>query len=177
MIGFSQMNYGNGIKLCVRGGEGTGLAICVLFALLASSCSSRPVEEIVTTDARRVSALPAGEPVTKEANLPKRDPDLEKAGDRIGEALTYLQSRRRDKGEAAIRALNQAQVSLVRLQRESGDTEPSQTQLRDLLKDLDSSVRAISKNAPDASKHLADLSKRIDSLEITLPEDAERESK
>lgn len=171
------MSYRNEVKICARGGERTGLAICLLFALLAASCSSRPVEEIVTTDARRVSALPAGEPVTKEANLPKRDPDLEEAGDRIGEAMTYLQSRRRDKGEAAIRALNQAQISLVRLQRESGETEPSQTQLRELLKDLDSSVRAISKNAPDASRHLADLSKRIDSLEIALPEDAEGESK
>jgi hypothetical protein len=171
------MIYGSEIKFRGRGTGRTGLVICLLFAFLATSCSSPPVEEIVTTDAKRVSALPAGEPITKEANLPKRDPDLEKAGDRIGEAMTYLQSRRRDKGEAAIRALNQAQVSLIRLQRESGNSEPSQTQLREILKDLDSSVRAISKNAPDASRHLADLSKRIDNLEITLPEEAEAESK
>src|SRR6266436_6008060 len=144
-------------------------AIPILFAILcvvAGGCSTRPVEEIVTTDAGRVSAIPSSaEPVTKEPNLPDRDPDLEEAGDRIGEAITYLDSHRRDKWDAAGRALNDAQNSLIKIQREGLWDGSDLAKLEGLLKELDSSMRAVSHNSPDASKHLAELSKRLDNLE------------
>src|SRR3982751_5631281 len=64
------------------------LCLCLL---LACSCASRPVEEIVTTDASRASILPPGaQPVAREPDLPAQDPDIEVAGDRIAEAMTYL---------------------------------------------------------------------------------------
>src|SRR5256885_3209480 len=84
---------------------------CVLICLACVShgCASRPVEETVTTDAGRASALPAGaKPITREANLPKRDPDIETAGDRIAAAITYLNMRKRERRDDALHALSQA---------------------------------------------------------------------
>jgi hypothetical protein len=157
------------------------LAIPFLFAILsiaASGCSTRPVEEIVTTDASRVSAIPpGGEPVTKEPNLPDRDPDLEEAGDRIGEAITYLDSHRRDKWDAAERALNDAQISLIKIRREGLWEDADLAKIEGLLKELDTSMRAVSHNAPDASRHLAELSKRLDNLELTPGRGKDTESK
>jgi hypothetical protein len=157
------------------------LAITSLFAILcivAVGCSTHPVEEIVTTDASRVSAIPPGaEPVTKEANLPDRDPDLEEAGDRIGEAITYLDSHRRDKWDAAGRALNDAQNSLTKIQREGLWEGADLAKIEGLLKELDSSMRAVSHNSPDAAKHLTELSKRLDNLELAPARAKDAESK
>ena len=157
------------------------LAITFIFAILcvaAVGCSTRPVEEIVTTDAGRVSALPASaELVTKEPNLPDRDPDLEEAGDRIGEAITYLDSHRRDKWDAAERALSDAQNSLNKIQREGLWDDADLAKIEGLLKELDTSMRAVSHNASDASKHLAELSKRLDNLELTPGRGKDTESK
>ncbi|MDX6713064.1 MAG: hypothetical protein QOH96_4080, partial [Blastocatellia bacterium] len=46
-----------------------------------------------------------------------------------------------------------------------------------LLKELDTSMRAVSHNSPDASRHLAELSKRLDNLELTPGRGKDAESK
>src|SRR5215208_6564997 len=87
----------------VKEGWRHGLLFSALLApggallMTLSACSSHPVEEIVTTDASRSSALPPGaQAVAKEPDLPARDADIEAAGDRIAEAITYLGSKRRE---------------------------------------------------------------------------------
>ena len=89
--------------------------ICSLLLVTLPACSSSPVVEIVTTDASRESALPPGaQPIAVEPDLPAPDPDIETAGDRIAEAITYLNARRSNRRELALRALNQAETSLNR---------------------------------------------------------------
>src|SRR3982750_2113423 len=89
------------------------ILICGLLLVTFSACSSSPVVEIVTTDASRESALPPGaQPTAVEPDLPAPDPDIETAGDRIAEAITYLNTRRSNRRELALRALTQAESSI-----------------------------------------------------------------
>jgi hypothetical protein len=129
-------------------------------------CTSKPVEETVTTDASRASALPPNvAPIAVQPNLPAGDPDIEAAGDRIAEAITHLNTRRRDRHESALRALNQAEAALNRaLRARPPEDDATRTTLRAILKDLDTAERAVARAAPDASRQLAALNKALDNL-------------
>lgn len=119
----------------------------------------------MTTDAGRASALPAGaQPVAIEPNLPARDPDIEAAGDRIAEAITYLNTHRKDRREVALRALNQAEATLTRSLRNGTQAESVRTALRTTLKDLDSAEHAVQRNAPDAIKQMTAINKSLDTI-------------
>lgn len=149
-------------------------ALCAALIFSFSSCSSRPVEEIVTTDASRSSALtPGAQAVAKEPNLPARDADIEAAGDRIAEAITYLNSKRR---EAALRALNQSETALNRALRAHARDERISTSLRATLKDLDVAERAIQRNSSDATKQLAAINRNLDGLDLQRTQPAEDET-
>lgn len=150
------------------------LALCsLLFAL--TSCSSRPVEEIVTTDASRSSTLPPGaQPIVKEPNLPARDADIEAAGDRIAEAITYLNSKRR---EAALRALSQSETALNRAIRAHARDTRITASLRTTLKDLDTAERAIQRGASDAAKQLATINRNLDGLNLQPTPPSEDDNK
>jgi hypothetical protein len=142
---------------------------CCLFISsgLLAGCASRPVEEVVTTDATRSSALPAGaEPLALAPKLPVRDPDIEVAGDRIAEALVYLNTHRRDRREAALRALNQAETAINRAINVRSQDDQLRVALRGALKDLDAAERALQRGTPDATKQLADLNKNLDNLPL-----------
>jgi hypothetical protein len=135
--------------------------ISLIFSL--SSCATRYAEEIVTTDASRSSAIPPGvEPIAIAPSLPTRDADLEAAGDRIAEAITYLNARRR---EAALHALNQAEVDMSRALRARAGEDQIRTALRTALKDLDTAEHAVQHSAPDALSQLVALNKAIDNLQ------------
>jgi hypothetical protein len=139
--------------------------LCVSLIFTLSGCSSAPIVETVTTDAGRASALPAGaQPVAIEPNLPARDPDIEAAGDRIAEAITYLNTRRKDRREVALRALNQAEATLTRSLRNGTQAESVRTALRTTLKDLDSAEHAVQRNAPDAIKQMTAINKSLDTI-------------
>jgi hypothetical protein len=99
-----------------------------------------------------------------EPNLPARDPDIEAAGDRIAEAITYLNTHRKDRREVALRALNQAEATLSRALRNGTQAENVRTALRTTLKDLDSSEHAVQRNAPDAIKQLTAINKNLDTI-------------
>lgn len=137
-------------------------------ALLAvatfAGCASRPVEETVSTDASRSSALPAGaEPIAIAATLPERDADIEAAGDRIGEAITYLRVRRRD---AALRALNEAEMAINHALRGRGRNDAARAALRAILKDLDTVERTIVRGGTDAPRQLAALNRSLDNVDL-----------
>jgi hypothetical protein len=138
--------------------------LCVYCLITLAGCSSSPIVETVTTDAGRASALPAGaQPVAIEPNLPARDPDIEAAGDRIAEAITYLNTRRRDRREV-LRALNQAEATISRALRSGTQAESVRTALHTALKDLDSAEHAVQRNAPDATRQLTAINKNLDGI-------------
>lgn len=149
----------------VSGTRGLAVLLCASLIFVLSGCSSAPIVETVTTDAGRASALPAGaQPVAIEPNLPARDPDIEAAGDRIAEAITYLNTHRKDRREVALRALNQAETTLSRALRNGTQAESVRTALRTTLKDLDSAEHAVQRNAPDAIKQLTAINKNLDTI-------------
>ena len=142
---------------------------CGLWLLFnLASCASHPVEETVTTDASRSSALPPGaEPVAIAPDLPERDENIETAGDRIAEAITYLNTRQRDRREKALNALNQAEVVMNRALRAKPRNAQIHSALRAALKDLDAAQRAIQRGTTDtAAKQLATLNKSLDNLDL-----------
>jgi ribosomal protein S20 len=139
--------------------------LCAYFIFTLMGCSSAPIVETVTTDASRASALPAGaQPVAIEPNLPARDPDIEAAGDRIAEAITYLNTHRKDRREVALRALNQAETTITHALRNSTQAESVRSALRTTLKDLDSAEHAVQRNAPDAVKQMTAINKSLDTI-------------
>ncbi|MDT4954330.1 MAG: hypothetical protein QOJ02_2468 [Acidobacteriota bacterium] len=144
---------------------GLTFLLCASFTVTLSGCSSPPIVETVTTDAGRASALPAGaQPVAIEPNLPAPDPDIEAAGDRIAEAITYLNTRRRDRREVALRALNQAEATISHALRNGTQAESVRTALHTTLKDLDSAEHAVQRNAPDATRQLTAINKTLDGI-------------
>jgi hypothetical protein len=141
------------------------LSLCFSISLilsLSTSCATRYAEEIVTTDASRSSAIPPGaEPIAIAPSLPTRDPDIEVAGDRIGEAITHLRARQR---EAALHALNQAEIAMNRALHARPGEDQTHIALRTALKDLEIAERAVQHSAPNASSQLVALNKTIDNL-------------
>jgi uncharacterized phage infection (PIP) family protein YhgE len=147
------------------------LALLLLSQLFTSCSTQRPVEEVVTTDASRSSALPPGaEAVAKEPVLPARDADIEAAGDRIAEAITHLNAKRR---EAALRALNQSETALNRALRAHARDNSLSVSLRTSLKDLDAAERAVQKGSADATKQLATINRNLDSLDLPRTQPSE----
>ena len=139
--------------------------ICSLLLVTLPACSSSPVVEIVTTDASRESALPPGaQPIAVEPDLPAPDPDIETAGDRIAEAITYLNTRRSNRRELALRALNQAETSLNRALKNGSPADNVRNALHASLKELDSAEHAVQRSAPDAIKQLTVLNKHLDAI-------------
>lgn len=149
------------------------LALWLLCSL--SSCASKPpVEEVVTTDASRSSALPPGaEAIAKEPKLPARDADIEVAGDRIAEAITHLNAKRR---EAALRALNQSETALNRALRAHARDNNISVSLRTTLKDLDAAQRAVQRGSQDATKQLATINKNLDGLDLQRAQASEADA-
>ena len=149
------------------------LCCCLPLLLNLASCASHPVEETVTTDASRSSALPPGaEPVAIAPDLPERDENIEAAGDRIAEAITYLNTRQRDRREKALNALNQAEVVMNRALRAKPRNAQIHSALRAALKDLDAAQRAIQRGTTDtAAKQLATLNKSLDNLDLRQTND------
>lgn len=150
------------------------LCFCLFLLLSLTSCASKPVEETVTTDAGRSSALPPGaEPVAVAApDLPERDENIEAAGDRIAEAITYLNTRQRDRREKALNALNQAVVVMNRALRSRQRNPQVHSALRAALKDLDTAERAIQRGTTDtATRQLAIVNKSLDNLDLRQTSD------
>lgn len=145
------------------------LMLSILLLIAFSSCTSKPVEEVVTTDANRSSALPPGaEPIAIAPDLPARDENIEAAGDHIAEAITYLNTRRRDRREKALGALNMAEASMNKAMRARPQDDQARTALRSVLKDLDAAQRIVQRGTGDqtVTRQLAALNKDIDNLQL-----------
>lgn len=141
------------------------LVVCVVSA----SCTSHPVEETVTLDASRLSALPA-QPVAVTPQLPARDEDVEIAGDRIAEAITSLSKRRTSnatRNAIALRALEQAETALNRAQHTKPRSENVRDALRIAVRELNTAERTIQRGSiADAIRDLNALDKKLDTLDL-----------
>ena len=145
------------------------LGALLLAGLTLAACNSKPVEETVTLDASRLSALPT-QAVAVTPQLPARDEDIETAGDRIAEAITSLSKRRgnapaRTTTAAAQRALDGAEAALTRALRDKPHDEPVREALRAALRELNAAQRTIQRAAySDAIRDLNALNKKLDTL-------------
>lgn len=147
------------------------LRLCVLpllACLTLAACGSSPVEETVTVDASRLSALPT-QAVAVTPQLPARDEDIEAAGDHIAEAITSLSKRRGNMPArataAAQRALDQADAALTRALRDKPHDEPVRDALRAALRDLSVAQRTIQRGTyADAVRDLTALNHKLDTL-------------
>jgi hypothetical protein len=153
-------------SICINGrGSNSRLGIIIFIASLPMglSCTNRPSEIIVTTDAAHSSTIPVGaKPVSLQPNLPTRNPDLEAAGDKIAEAIVYLNSRRKDRREVA-HVLDQAGVLIARAE------QHSEARHRQKLHEISDNIASISKglhrSIGDTTKQLAMINHQIDTIQ------------
>ena len=143
------------------------LCFCGLcFALLTGlpSCSQKRVEETVTVDAgRSSSAVNANAlPIAIAPQLPARDPDVELAGDRVAEAITHLKRRQ---NAAALGALAQSRIAIMRALRNESRDEEGREALRSTLKGIETAERTIQRGAlGEAATQLVAINKKVDAI-------------
>lgn len=151
-------------------------AICgvaLFFAVAAHlSCSSqRPVEEVVTPNAERVSPTRTPPVAVKQAQLPAHDADIEAAGDKVAGAITLLKQRRNNNGAQTVaraqKAVSQASLSLSRALRRKSHDEDLDAALRDALRSLNLIETSIERGSYDSAlRELETLDKRLDNIDV-----------
>jgi hypothetical protein len=122
------------------------------------------VVETVTTGLDDSHAKAALAPVISTPQLPARDEDVERAGDKIAEATVYL-SRRQKSG--ALRALSEARAAARRAyDRRSQLHDPASHKLLAAIKELEQAESAVERGAfPDAKQKLLALNRQLDQVE------------
>jgi hypothetical protein len=146
-------------------------AACLVVGLVAAAdfFVRRPapaVVETVTTglDGGNTAKL-APAPVVNTPQLPARDEDVERAGDKIAEATVYL-SRRQKAG--ALRALAEARAAARRAydRRAQQQHDPSAHTLLAAIKELEQAEVAVERGAfPDARQKLLAINHQLDQVE------------
>jgi hypothetical protein len=149
------------------------LAVCAACLVAAVAFAAalfvrRPapaVVETVTTGLDRPSPATKPSPVASASapQLPERDEDVEKAGDKIAEATVYLSRRQRP---AALRALTEAHVAARRAyDRRSQQHDPDTHKLLAALRELELAEVAVERGSlPDARQRLLALNQRLDQV-------------
>lgn len=136
---------------------------CVLLVYAAARARrTPPVVETVTTPARTAAALPTPSPVYFTPQLPRRDAEVELAGDRIAEVEVYLKKRQ---SAAALAALTRARRATARALEERQHNGAHAEALLSTLKGLDSVQRAIEHGSFDeAQRQLVVLDRGLDGI-------------
>lgn len=140
-------------------------ACLVAVVALAFFALRRPAPAVVETVTTGLDSQPAarGEPVAKTPQLPARDEDVERAGDKIAEATVYVSRRQKT---AALRALNEAHASARRAyERRSQQRDPAADKLRATLRELELAELAVERSAPDAKQKLLTLNQHLDVID------------
>jgi hypothetical protein len=121
------------------------------------------VVETVTTGLERPVPATKPSPVASAPQLPARDEDVEKAGDKIAEATVYLSRRQRP---AALRALTEARAAARRAyERRSQQQDPASHKLLSALRELELAEVAVERGSlPDARQRLLVLNQRLDQV-------------
>lgn len=143
-------------------------AVCLAasVAIAAGLLTRRPapaVVETVTTglDPQRPPAKTS--PVYTTPQLPERDEDVERAGDKIAEATVYLSRRQRT---PALRALSEARAAARHAyDRRAQQRDPSTRQLLAAIRELDAAETAVEHGSlPDARQKLVAINRQLDRL-------------
>jgi hypothetical protein len=145
-------------------------AACLVVGLIAAAAFilRRPapaVVETVTTgldSGNTAKAAPA--PIVNTPQLPARDEDVERAGDKIAEATVYL-SRRQKAG--ALHALAEARAAARRAyDRRAQQHDPSSHKLLAAIKELEQAEAAVERGAsPDAKQKLLAINHQLDGID------------
>jgi len=152
-------------RLKIIGGCALAIAavwLCAQLALIVTSRALRKTDETVTLDPGRRS-VPPSPPVISSAPLPAADGDLEVIGDRVAEAIIYLNHGRR---EAALRALDQAQTASRRALTSRPITDKVNEKLKLALREIEQARLQITRGKPGAALTLRKLSRQLDSAGI-----------
>ncbi|HST51991.1 MAG TPA: hypothetical protein VLJ61_08275 [Pyrinomonadaceae bacterium] len=154
------------IKITALGGRlalilyALAAAACVLLVYAATFRRSAPVVETVTTSAHDPASAPT--PVYHTPQLPERDEEVEKAGDRIAEVEVYLKKRQSAAALLALTSARRATAHALESRRRKGSRGD---ELASALKGLDSVERAIQRGQyDDADRQLVALNKSLDRL-------------
>jgi hypothetical protein len=140
------------------------LVAAVAFAAALFVRRSAPaVVETVTTGLDRPTPAANPAPVVSPPQLPARDEDVEKAGDKIAEATVYLSRRQRP---AALRALGEAHVAARRAyDRRAQQHDPDIHKILAALRELELAEVAVEHGSlPDARQRLLTLNQRLDQM-------------
>ena len=139
------------------------LACVVLVYAAVRARHEPPVVETVTTPARAAAALPTPSPVYFTPQLPRRDAEVELAGDRIAEVEVYLKKRQSAAALAALARARRATARALEARRQEGAHADA---LLSTLKGLDSVQRAIERGAfDDAHRQLVALDRGLDGID------------
>ncbi len=145
----------------------------VWYVLLAAGCgllvwaaattrSSAPYVETVTTGGVHTPPPAATPFYVAEPPLPPRDAEVEQAGDRIAEVEVYLKKRQSEKALAALTRARHATARALESRRRKGSPGD---ELAATLKELDSVQCAIERGQyDDAHRQLVALDKNLDRI-------------
>lgn len=143
-------------------------AACLFVAVAVAATlfvrrSTPAVVETVTTGLDRQTPATKPSPLVIAPQLPARDEDVEKAGDKIAEATVYLSRRQRP---AALRALTEAHVAARRAyERRSQQHDPDTHKLLAALRELELAQVAVERGSlPDARQKLIALNWQLDQV-------------
>jgi hypothetical protein len=141
-------------------------AACLALALVAVFIALRhPAPAVVETVTTGLDTQPAAKPspVINAPQLPARDEDVERAGDKIAEATVYVSRRQKT---AALRALTEARTSARRAyDRRKQSSEPAAEKLRAALRELELAELAVEHGSTDAKQKLLALNQHLDVID------------
>ncbi|MDT7602167.1 MAG: hypothetical protein QOF61_164 [Acidobacteriota bacterium] len=139
-------------------------ALIVAVAFVVRRPAPAVVETVTTGLDEGQTAKDSPLPVVNTPQLPARDEDVERAGDKIAEATVYLA--RRQKG-AALRALTEAHAAARRAyERRSQQRDPSSHKLLAAIRELEQAQLAVERGSfPDARQKLLAINHQLDQVE------------
>jgi hypothetical protein len=138
--------------------------VCLLpLIILVTSCGPKPAEETVTVRSSQHQTVSAEAPRVSTAQLPPRNPDIEKAGDLIAEATLHLHQRN---SVAALHAVSRAEVEVKGVLGKTPANQVTHGELVSTLRELESVTGLIHRGMfTDAIRRLGELNRKLDSLD------------
>ncbi|MDT7541698.1 MAG: hypothetical protein QOE33_1602 [Acidobacteriota bacterium] len=144
-------------------------AACLIAATLLVSTvlvMRRPapgVVETVTTGLDGAQPKPPPTPVVNALQLPARDEDVERAGDKIAEATVYLSHRQK---ASALHALTEARTSARRAyERRAQQQDPETHKLLAAMRELEQAESSVERGTfTDARQKLLALNRQLDQV-------------
>jgi hypothetical protein len=161
------MKFGQNIVSLLRSLRSNGafflgaLALCCFVLIIVVSLRRHEaIVETVTTGTTRPTSATQSPSAYFVPQLPRRDIDVEVAGDHIASATMYLESRQ---GAAALRAMTQARAATAHAIARRKQQGKQYDRLQETLSEIDSAERIVKRGAlSDARARLISLNRKLD---------------